>query len=741
MSAIKPELLAPAGSFMAAYHAYAAGADAVYVGLRRFSARGSAQNFNPIELAKLKALALAQNKKVYIALNTVIREEETDDLAASLADCERIGVDGVIVQDVGVLAIIRDHFPTLAVHASTQMAVGNAPGIREAARLGIRRIVLPREIPFETVKAFLGQFPDIEFEVFIHGALCYSYSGLCLASGLMGGGSGNRGACAQVCRLRFVHPGGEGHLLSCRDLFTALEVRRLSEAGIDSLKIEGRLKPASYVYHTVRLYRFVLDHERPEDEPEYADLLAHGGFVFTRERTKGRLFGGPDDQIITSRYERSVGYPVGRVERTTPSSFSFTARAAVAVGDVLQFYLNEQERVPFKLPVRNVMVDGRSTLRAERGIFVTVTSDRIPAPGQEISKVYARDLEVKGVRHKNFTSSIKKMPVRITLTGGASGLMHFETTTDGCHLSFSHRCIFEKGASRFTLGTRITQLFAAVEDPIHHFEVAEIRTSEPSPSPERTVGNRQLRMIVDAFVRHAAQAETARRERQCEIIREANRAACAGRVYPVIDTIRPFIHTRANLNPPVPPRALVPFFLGGSADADSLARTGDAVFVPLKPVVSDHETGYFGALDRFLGNNPGLTMYIGVNNLHHLAIVREWENYPHVYSFIDFFFYLANAAAVRFVLTRLSKVAFGYYWIEGGEEDRIALQKETGFPLFGTGATFTPPYFYHAGNFSRESQGLYSKERGNDETYPFRHDRFQFEAVSKNGFTYIFPAG
>ncbi len=288
----KPELLAPAGNFMAAYYAFSAGADAVYVGLRRFSARGSAQNFSPLELAKLKTIAVAQNKKMYVALNTVIREDETDELAVSLSDCERIGVDGIIVQDVGLIAIIKDHFPGLVVHASTQMAINNAPGIREAARLGMRRIVLPREIPFERVKSFREQFPDMEFEVFIHGALCYSYSGLCLASGLMGGGSGNRGSCAQVCRLKFMRRDGEGNFLSCRDLFTGPDVRRLSEAGIDSLKIEGRLKPASYVYHTVRLYRFILDHPRPENEPEYADLLAHSGFVFTRERTKGRLFGG-----------------------------------------------------------------------------------------------------------------------------------------------------------------------------------------------------------------------------------------------------------------------------------------------------------------------------------------------------------------------------------------------------------------------------------------------------------------
>ncbi len=721
---------------MAAYYAWEAGADAVYVGLHRFSARGSAQNFSLQELAKLKTLSLARNGKVYVALNTVVREDEIDHLVEDLAACAHLGVDGVIVQDMGVLTVVREHFPSLPVHASTQMAVGTASGIREAARLGIRRIVLPREIPFASVVCLRNQFPDMEFEVFIHGALCYSYSGLCLASGLMGGGSGNRGACAQVCRLRFAHLNGESCLLSCRDLCTGPAVKRLAAAGVDSLKIEGRLKPVSYVYHTVRLYRFILDHNRPEDEPEYADLLAQSGIVFSRERTPGRLFGDADERIITSRYERSVGFPVGRVERIDTGSFSFTANVPIAVGDVLQVFLNERERVPFKLPVRKMSVGGVPVRRAERGELGTVASGKIPAIGAEITKVYSRDQELPGIRHKKFRPYGRSLPLRIVIEKQPPRQVSFEAMDNGIPV-FVHPCTCDKQECAADTKHRFSQAIARMEIPYYYPTLAELVVA--GPDSESGIGNRQWKKILDAFTEHVAAAETAAINGTCAAIHQANRSACPP-ACAEIEGLRFFLSNRANLNPPgTPPQGLIPFYSGGPLNEHTLARQADAVFIPLHPVMRGDEREYYSGLDAFIRKNQGLTIHLGVNNLRHLEAVREWERLSHIRSFIDFCFYLANASAIRFVLSRLSRPVFGYFWIEGEEKDRIALEQKVNFPLLEVGPEFRPPYFFHAGDFFTESLG--TQENGPHQYGDFRihYQKFEFIIVMRDGFTYIFP--
>ena len=201
----KPELLSPAGSFMSAYYAFQAGADAVYFGLTDFSARKSAQNINQTELLKLKKIAADQGKKLYVTVNTVIRDRELDDLIHNLQLIRRLEVNAVIVQDFGVTELIRKYFPDLSIHASTQMAIHNDDGVEKAIRLGIKRIILPRELLLHRVRALKKKYQEMEFEVFIHGSLCYSYSGLCLSSGMLRGKSGNRGECTQPCRDRYFY--------------------------------------------------------------------------------------------------------------------------------------------------------------------------------------------------------------------------------------------------------------------------------------------------------------------------------------------------------------------------------------------------------------------------------------------------------------------------------------------------------------------------------------------------------
>jgi collagenase-like PrtC family protease len=330
----QPELLAPAGSFSAAYHAFQAGADAVYFGLKEFSARKGAQNFTMEEVARLKGFAESRGKRIYAALNTVIREEELQAVASSLYDLEALAVDGVIIQDLGVLYLLRRWFPRLPIHASTQMAVHNAEGVETLKALGVKRIILARELSREELKHIRTTHPDVELEVFIHGALCYSVSGLCLASGILLGRSGNRGECAQICRSWFTAesplastpgpPGAvplssaespltaaahlpnstetnptassffragkplkskpvEGYFFSCKDLALGEEVLALRSMGIDAFKIEGRLKSPEWVAAVTAYYRGILDAHSPDPESH----LERACWIFSRALTRG----------------------------------------------------------------------------------------------------------------------------------------------------------------------------------------------------------------------------------------------------------------------------------------------------------------------------------------------------------------------------------------------------------------------------------------------------------------------
>ena len=240
-----PEILAPAGGLEQLISAVRSSADAVYLGLDRFSARSSAENFTPENLKKAVSYAHARNVKIYVALNTLITDSEYEDAKNVVKSIAEAGADGVIVQDFAIAEIIKKHCPELRLHASTQTAVHNVMGLEALKKLGFVRAVAPRELTKDEIKT-MCEVPDIETEVFVHGALCMSVSGMCYLSSMLGGRSGNRGRCAQPCRLDFkCH--NRTHALSLKDSSLIKYIPELSEIGVSSLKIEGRMKRPEYV--------------------------------------------------------------------------------------------------------------------------------------------------------------------------------------------------------------------------------------------------------------------------------------------------------------------------------------------------------------------------------------------------------------------------------------------------------------------------------------------------------------
>ena len=277
-----PELLAPAGTPDAAWAALAYGADAVYAGLPRFSARAEAGNFSPEALNELIGYAHSLGRRVYITLNTLVQQRELHAALEMLALIRDLNADGVIVQDMGVARLIRRHVPQLRLHASTQLAAHSLEGARQIAQAGFSRVVLARELSLEEIKS-ISRDCGIETEVFIHGALCYSYSGLCLFSSHLLGRSGNRGRCAYCCRPPFTADGQETLPFSMQHLSAAAQLPELCASGVVSLKIEGRMKSALYVAAVTDLYRRKID--GTVTAAQQTDLLADIQTVFGRPST------------------------------------------------------------------------------------------------------------------------------------------------------------------------------------------------------------------------------------------------------------------------------------------------------------------------------------------------------------------------------------------------------------------------------------------------------------------------
>ncbi|MEJ2034392.1 MAG: U32 family peptidase [Deltaproteobacteria bacterium] len=268
MNTNTPELLAPAGTIEVFETAVAAGADAVYIGAPTLNARALAKNFSMAEIAAMIDHAHRRQVKVFLAMNSLVRDEELPRAVRILAMIEALGADGLILQDLGLYRLARKHFPGLRLHASTLLAAHNSIAVSQLAKMGFARVVLARELTLQEINAIRAVNPEVELEVFIHGALCFSYSGLCLFSSFLGGKSGLRGRCVQPCRRRYTwssNGGGpqSGYFFSMHDLAGLDFLTRLRSAGITSFKIEGRMRSSHYVGAVVAAYRLAMDH--PDD--------------------------------------------------------------------------------------------------------------------------------------------------------------------------------------------------------------------------------------------------------------------------------------------------------------------------------------------------------------------------------------------------------------------------------------------------------------------------------------------
>ena len=272
------ELLSPAGDMECLHAAVCGGADAVYFGASSFNARARAANFSPKELKEAIDYCHTYGKKAYITLNTALRDRELPEALSLAADIYSSGADALICADMGLISLIKKQIPDFDIHISTQAGVRSTEGADLFSDMGASRVVLARELSREEIRN-VTKNAKAETEVFIHGAICVSVSGRCLFSSLVGGRSGNRGECAQPCRLAY---GKDGYILSLKDMCLAKHMKELCDMGVASFKIEGRMKSPEYVYSVTRIYRRLLDSMRNANDAEVEELskiFSRGGFT------------------------------------------------------------------------------------------------------------------------------------------------------------------------------------------------------------------------------------------------------------------------------------------------------------------------------------------------------------------------------------------------------------------------------------------------------------------------------
>ncbi|MEN8257097.1 MAG: peptidase U32 family protein [Thermodesulfobacteriota bacterium] len=421
----KPELLAPAGSIDAFEAAIHEGADAVYIGAPAFNARNLARHFSVAEVAAMIAFAHEQGVKIYLAANSLVKEEEIAAACDLLAMCQELQPDALIIQDLGLYYLARNHFPDLELHASTLMAAHNSLAVQHFGAMGFKRVVLAREMTLAEIDLACEQ--GVEIEVFVHGALCFAYSGLCLFSSYLGGKSGLRGRCVQPCRRRYtmVGQGGKieaGYNFSMNDLSGIGVLPDLADAGVRSLKIEGRMRSRHYVASVVRAYRLALDNLDDFDRvlPEAEKILDQ---AMGRKSTGGYFDSPQPADALSPQHSGNIGLFMGRIGNHGEGWGTVKLQHSLQVGDRLRLH-QEKSGERHSLTLKKMQSRGEQHKDAPQGWKMELFFGDIKLQsGDSLYKVDVKDKKSKGLQVK--VGPFQKVAARIEKNETSQQLFQF----------------------------------------------------------------------------------------------------------------------------------------------------------------------------------------------------------------------------------------------------------------------------------------------------------------------------
>lgn len=494
----KVELLAPVGSFDALVAAVQNGANAVYLGGKKFGARQYANNFDEEALIKAVEYCHIRGIKIYVTVNTLVSDQELKDFTQYIGFLYNIDIDAVIIQDLGVLKYIRESFPDFEVHASTQMTIHNLEGIRLLEDLGLSRAVVAREMDIDSIK-YIRDHSDMELEVFVHGALCICYSGQCLMSSLIGGRSGNRGRCAQPCRLPYslvdletkkeVNSPGENYILSPRDLNTIENIDKLLRLGVHSLKIEGRMKRPEYVATVVKAYRNAIDMYYRDgkvriDEETKGELTA----IFNRRFTKGHLLGEKGKNLMNFEKPGNMGIEIGHVLAFNKGSRRIKIRLQgdLQKGDGIEIRNKKKEDIGIK--VGKILKDNKVVEKALRGEVIELDFRGYGTKGDKVFKT--SDISLLNKATATYKSEGNIIPISGAVKGRlGEGIELYIWDSRSNYISVKGKEKIQKALNRALDSDRIEKQLNKLGNTPYYFEKIEIDIDPDIALPISEINN------------------------------------------------------------------------------------------------------------------------------------------------------------------------------------------------------------------------------------------------------------
>ena len=711
--------MAPAGDFQSAYQALTHGADAVYLGLQEFSARKAAKNFSLDEVRRIVQFAHERGQAVYLAMNTLVKEAELTPLIELLHHVSLLGTDGIIVQDLGLARVIKEHFPSLKLHGSTQVAVHNASGVRFLQGIGFTRVVLARELTMQEISSIREECPDVELKIFIHGALCYSISGMCLASGMILGRSGNRGACGQICRT-FSEvsskdgAGPYGYYFSMKDLSLNERVRELQEIGIDSLKIEGRMKSPSYTAGVSAMYRAILDGKKYD--PDRADL------AFSRVSAAGWAgeYHRPDrddhdTSLVNPSFSGHTGIKAGVITGRDRGAAVIRTSCPLAVRDGVQLLKDDanlpgiQKAIPFSI---SSMKDrkGRPITSCRKGDIISIPVSEPVTIGETLYKISGHDSDMKLVNP--LSVSPYSYPLTTEITIGKDSLS-LRTGIPAIEFECSHEVslLIDEAKAPRPVGGILEQAFC-VSDPglPFHTEAVTVKNHSTYPDDEIFIPPKQLKQARRAWqAKLKEQFDSHVKERSASLAAECRNE---GR----------FVSE-------LPKRSLI--------NADGYV-TDDSVYLPLPPVQFSEQdfTRIDRKLERLRTAYPGKRIIVGISNI---GQVEWYTRQDSIACFIDYHLYCANSQTAVLFSGQLHDCIGAYYWIEDRDQPVQRGYDSWGIPLSYIDADFNPPIFITRTCFRKDSLGQScSTCRGRSYDYELEQKGRDFLVEVRDCMSYVY---
>ena len=685
------EISLPAGNLQAALSAFKGGADSVYLGLKDFSARKGAENFSFEDLSKLVAFSKNNHKKVFVALNTLIKDSEFPLIEKLLRQLNFLEVDGLIVQDLGLALFIKENFPLLVLHASTQLACHTKEGVRFLRDFGFKRVVLSRELNFDEIKEIRKSIDDVELKVFIHGAMCYGFSGLCQASRLITGRSANRGECAQICRTWFTHKGKAGFFFNMKDLCIKEDILKLQEIGIEAVKIEGRMKSPLYTYSCAKYYKAVLNGEEKKDlDVYYSNMI----LSFSRDRDSGyfnfKTENPKDNFLINNNFTQHLGLPIGSLVKKQRNHILIKLKEPISLRDGLLIINDDITSPSAKFPVSSIVDNlGRSKSFANEGEIIQIPIENI----------------------EKYSFKENCLVYRISLHDGNLPL-----------ISETNLKPFKKALDiTYSLGENSLTLKCSLFKETYPLEIQEARKPANFYANLEKVLSESSNsyFVLNHLTLKSSCYENDKIFTPISFIKNIRRA-----FYKELDKIqeqkfevKPKVLNIITAEGNLPNRKKLGLW-------DEITQIDDKKYLPLNPLMFDEEK-YLDSITKKTEEND---LIIGLNNIGQI----NWAlKHPTVKVFIDVFLYLANAWTCRMFQELLPNLIGGYSWME----EKIPITEDWPFiPTYPK--DFVPPVFISRTCFAKNITDQNCKTCSH-KTYAIEQNNKKFSVNTKDCITTV----